>query len=162
MTGMANPPEVRTGQGPEQLSRDQFAARFRDRFFDPGFARHEAAIEEVLEVAWNAYVHSRKSPRTHPAGPGFADPTYELSTEWLAAKAAIDQAQREHDDADRRARILLICGAARNDKTCPGEMSKSFRMLQIARAALSLCRHVQQRRNGLQPPDAGLEEPRLK
>ena len=90
----------------------------------------------MLEIAWNAYENSRKSPRTHPAGPGFADPTYELSSEWLAAKAAIDQAQREHDDAGRSARVLLICGAARNDKTCPGEMSKSFRMLEIALSAL--------------------------
>jgi hypothetical protein len=97
---MVNPPEVRTGQGPSQLSRDQFAARFRSRFFDPAFARHEAAIDEVLEIAWNAYENSRKSPRTQPAGPGFADPTYELSSEWLAAKAAIDQAQREHDGGD--------------------------------------------------------------
>jgi hypothetical protein len=35
--------------------RDQFAARFRSRFFDPAFARHEATIDEVLVIAWNAY-----------------------------------------------------------------------------------------------------------
>jgi multimeric flavodoxin WrbA len=132
--GMENPPEVRTGQGPEHLSRADFAVRFCSRFFDPAFAPHEAAIQELLEVAWDAYQHSRKSPRTRAAGPGFADPTYELSVEWLATKAAIDQAQCAHDETARRGRVLLICGAARNDQTCPGEMSKSFRMLQMARA----------------------------
>ncbi len=78
----------------------------------------------------------RKSPRTRPAGGAFADPTYELSIEWLATKAAIDRAQREHDDSGRPGRVLLICASARNDTTCPGEMSKSYRMAQIARSVL--------------------------
>ena len=32
--------------------------------------------------------------------------------------------------------MLLICGSARNDGTCPGEMSKTFRLLQVARETL--------------------------
>ena len=31
---------------------------------------------------------------------------------------------------------MLVCGSARNDGTCPGEISKSFRLTQIAREAL--------------------------
>ena len=31
---------------------------------------------------------------------------------------------------------MLICGSARNDDTCPGEISKSFRLLEIAREVL--------------------------
>ena len=30
-------------------------------------------------------------------------------------------------------RVLLVCGAARHDQTCPGEMSKTFRLAQMAR-----------------------------
>jgi len=33
--------------------------------------------------------------------------------------------------------VLLICGSARNDGTCPGEMSKSFRLVEIARDTLA-------------------------
>jgi multimeric flavodoxin WrbA len=129
-------PIVRKGQGPGKLSRSDFEARFRDRFFDPAFAAHEQAIRELIEVAWDGYQNSRKSPRTRKAGDGYADPEYDLSVEWLAAKAGIERAQQRHDDANGPSRVLLICGAARNDKTCPGEMSKSFRMLLVARAAL--------------------------
>lgn len=38
-----------------------------------------------MEAAWDAYSHSRKSPITRKAGPGFADPDYEISVDWLAA-----------------------------------------------------------------------------
>jgi len=134
---MPKPPDVRTGQGPGQLTHAEFAARFRRRFFDPAFGSHEAAIEELLAVAWEAYRHSRKSPQTRPAGPGFADPGYELSIEWLGAKAAVDQARQRQGDPQGPSRVLLVCGAARNDKTCPGEMSKTFRMLQIARCVFA-------------------------
>ena len=33
-----------------------------------------------------------------PAGPGYADPSYELSDDWRDARAAIDPAQREYED----------------------------------------------------------------
>ena len=36
----------------------------------------------------------------------------------------------------RRSRVLLICGSARNDGTCPGEISKSWRLVQLAREVL--------------------------
>ncbi len=34
-------------------------------------------------------------------------------------------------------RVLLICGSSRNDGTCPGEISKTFRLMQIARATIA-------------------------
>jgi hypothetical protein len=43
---------------------------------------------------------------TRKAGPGFADPDYEISVDWLAAREAILAAQRRHDDADETPRIL--------------------------------------------------------
>jgi multimeric flavodoxin WrbA len=133
---MTSTPKVRTGQGPQQLSKAEFEVRFRQRFFDPAFASHEHAIQELMEVAWDGYHNARKSPVTEKAGPHFHDPEFEISLEWLAAKAAIDRAQEEHLDSHNPARVLLICGAARNDKTCPGEMSKSYRMLDVAKTVL--------------------------
>jgi len=33
-------------------------------------------------------------------------------------------------------RVLLVCGSSRNDGTCPGEMSKTFRLVQLAQEVL--------------------------
>jgi hypothetical protein len=128
--------KVRAGQGPRALSKAEFELEYRQRFFDPAFNDHQDAIEELLAIAWNGYNNSRKSPVTRKAGPGYADPSYELSIEWLGAKRAIDRAKREHGRRHAASRILLICGSPRNDKSCPGEMSKSFRMVQIAKGVL--------------------------
>jgi multimeric flavodoxin WrbA len=84
-------------------------------------------------VAWNAYDEYHKSPRTKKAGPGFADPEYELPVEWLAARDRILEAERAYKDPAGQPRVLLVSGAARHDQTCPGEMSKTFRLVQIAR-----------------------------
>jgi multimeric flavodoxin WrbA len=127
-------PTVRTGQAEFPLSRAEFAERFHARFADPAFAGKSAAIEELLQVAWEGYSGSRKSPVTRKAGVEFADPEYDLSVDWLQARSAIQSAQERRNDESCPSRILLICGAARNDKTCPGEMSKSFRMVQIAKS----------------------------
>jgi multimeric flavodoxin WrbA len=127
---------VRKGQADFPMSRREFDARFRARFADPAFAGKEALINELMETAWDGYHKERKSPVTQKAGPGFADPDYELSVEWLAARQAIEDAQGRHDNGAAAARVLLICGAARNDKTCPGEMSKSYRLAEMAKSEL--------------------------
>jgi hypothetical protein len=88
-----------------------------------------------VDAAWNAYSHSRKAPLTRKAGPGFADPKYELAVDWLAAREAILAAQRRHDDAAERPRILIINGSSRSEHTCPGEMSKSWRLVKLAEPA---------------------------
>jgi hypothetical protein len=106
-------PKIRKGQGPEKLPKAEFQLRFRARFFDPAFKAHGDAIDELAEVAWDGYSNSRKSPVIRRAGGKFKDPSYEVSVEWLAAKAAIDTAKKEHADAHKRSRILLICGSAR-------------------------------------------------
>jgi multimeric flavodoxin WrbA len=126
-------PNVRRGQGDVKLPRAEFEKRLRERFYDPAFEQASHAIREIAEVAWKVYDEYHKSPRRRKAGAGFADPEFELPIEWLDAREQILVAQREHDDVARAARILLICGAARTDQTCPGEMSKTFRLTQIAR-----------------------------
>lgn len=55
--------------------------------------------------------------------------------EWIAARDAIDKAQKRYADKKVKPRILLINGSSRSEHTCPGEMSKSFRMVEIARRA---------------------------
>ena len=128
--------EIRKGQAPGQLDRPQFSLRFRASFEDPAFRVEDIAIARLEDVAWQAYAEGRKSPITRKAGPGYADPDYDLSVDWIAAKERIEAAQKRWADASTPSRVLVICGAARNDGTCPGEISKSFRMASLVRETL--------------------------
>src|SRR5439155_24265712 len=125
--------EVPKGQGDVKLTRDEFERRLRERFFDPAFQTVDRKITDVINVAWKVYDEYHKSPRKRKAGPGFAEPDFELPIEWLDTRERIRQAEREYKDAARPGRMLLVCGAARHDQTCPGEMSKSFRLASQAR-----------------------------
>ncbi|MGQ0646012.1 MAG: flavodoxin family protein [Gemmatimonadaceae bacterium] len=129
-------PKPRTGQGNVQLSREEFARRFSEHFYDPAFDAVRGEIDRIIDVAWNGYDAYRKSPRTRKAGPGFHDPEYPLPLEWLEAREAINRAQARFEDGGGASRVLLICGAARHDQTCPGEMSKTFRLVQMAREVI--------------------------
>jgi multimeric flavodoxin WrbA len=117
-----------------KLSRDEFEKRYRSRFADPVFGPLQKELDAIIAAAWDAYSHSRKAPVTRRAGDGFADPDYEISVDWLAAREAILAAQTRHDDAHEKPRILLINGSSRSEHSCPGEMSKSWRMVEIARS----------------------------
>lgn len=123
--------DVRKGMPSVELSREEFERRFRMQFYDPAFDAVRAEIDAVAAVAWDGYIHSRKSPRTRKAGPGFSDPAYDLSLDWLAAHEAIVAAAARHDDPAARQRVLLINGSARSDQTCPGEISKSWRLARL-------------------------------
>ena len=119
-----------------QLTEGEFRRRFRSQYQDPAFDPLQAELERLAGTAWDAYVHGRKSPRTAKAGPEFADPDYELALDWSAARQELQKAQRAHDDASLPARFLLINCSSRSEHTCPGESSKSWRLLQLARAVL--------------------------
>jgi multimeric flavodoxin WrbA len=125
--------KVRKGMPSVALSKGEFAKRFKARFYDPLFAAHSKEIEMLLPEAWTSYHDYHKSPRTRKAGKGFADPSYDLSVDWLAARQAIKTAEREHRDPKSPSRILIINGSMRSDQTCPGEMSKSWRLVMLAR-----------------------------
>src|SRR6201747_62222 len=117
---------------PVKLARDEFEKRYLGRFIDPVFKSLDRKLDAIVNAAWEAYSNSRKSPLTRKAGPGFADPDYEISVDWLAAREAILAAQRQHDDASEKPRILLINGSSRSEHTCPGEMSKTWRLIKSA------------------------------
>ena len=125
--------DVRKGQGDVKLSRDEFARRLGERFYDPAFDPIRADIDRIIETAWASYDEYPKSPRTRKAGPEFVDPEFELPIEWLEARAQVLEADRRHRNASLPRRILLVVAAARHDETCPGEMSKTFRLAQLAR-----------------------------
>ena len=72
----------RTGQADEKIDRQEFHLRFYGSFGHPDFDKVSDALAQVEEVAWRAYVDGKKPARTEKAGPGFADPDYDLSVEW--------------------------------------------------------------------------------
>jgi len=123
----------RKGQFGGMLSREQFRSRFHESFGHPAFEKISVALAQVEEVAWDAYINEKKSARTEKAGSGFADPDYELSVEWKQTRDRLLAAEARQKEQGTRSRVLLICGADRNDGTCPGEMSKTFRLTQLAR-----------------------------
>jgi multimeric flavodoxin WrbA len=133
---MTTPVSVRKGQAPSALSREAFGVRFRESFYDPRFDAERDSIERLEEIAWRNYCDARKAPRRTQAGPGFADPGYELSIEWLSARNRIIEAQRRNRDPAAHSRVLIVCGSPRNDGTCPGEVSKTWRLSQIVRETL--------------------------
>ena len=129
--------EPRKGTPAVRLDEGEFRRRFLDQFVDPAFEALSADLDRIASAAWDAYANHRKSPRTRKAGEGFHDPQYELSVDWIAARDAIAAAQRRHEDPRGPARILLIGGSSRSEHTCPGEMSKTWRLTQITKEVFS-------------------------
>lgn len=126
----------RRGMPSPRLSKQDFRVRFLERFRDPAFEPLAAELDRIVEAAWDGYSEGRKAPRTRKAGAEFADPDYELSVDWLAAREAVRQAQVRHEDKAGPSRFLIINGSSRSEHTCPGEMSKSYRLADMARLAI--------------------------
>lgn len=133
--GGSSPPDLepRKGTPGPSLSEEEFRRRFLGQFQDPAFDSLQEEVGRIATAAWDAYSQSRKSPRTRKAGPDFADPDYDLAVDWIAAREAIRDAEHQHADPALPARILLISGSSRSEHTCPGEMSKSYRLMETAR-----------------------------
>lgn len=132
----ASAPEPRKGMPSPRLDEAEFKRRFLLQFQDPAYEPLQAELGRIAAAAWDAYEHSRKSPKTRKAGSEFADPEYQLSVDWLAARDAVMAAQRRHDDRALPLRILVINCSSRSEHTCPGEMSKTFRLAEVAREVI--------------------------
>lgn len=130
-------PQARKGTPDPTLNEAEFRKRFLQQFQDPAYEPLGSELQRIADAAWDAYSHHRKSPKTRKAGPGFADPDYDLAVDWIAAKEAIDLAQKRHEDSGAPARFLLISASSRSEHTCPGEMSKSYRLVEIAHQVLA-------------------------
>ncbi len=128
---------VRKGQAPGHLERGEFALRFHNSFVDPAYRAEDDALRRLEAIAWDAYSDGRKSPLTTKAGPGYADPDYDLSSEWVETSARLKKAQAVWADPSTPTRALVICGSPRNDGTCPGEISKTFRLAGLVQEELS-------------------------
>ena len=128
--------EIRTGQAPAVLSRKAFNERFMQSFIDPAFLTESEALARLSDIAWDAYKEGRKAPLTRKAGADYADPDYDLSVEWLETRKKLQNAQAAWANPSTPSRVLLVCGSPRNDGSCPGEISKTWRLTNLAKAVL--------------------------
>src|SRR5215813_9421609 len=135
--------KVRTGMPSVQLDKAEFKRRFRERFYDPDFESLRDEIDKIAETAWSTYDEYHKSPRLTKAGPEFADPDYDISVEWLATRANIRTADRRQKNRKSPSRVLIVNGSSRSDKTCPGEMSKTYRLVLLAKEIIEKSRGFQ-------------------
>ena len=127
----------RKGQAPEwPMPREEFRRRYRANFFDPAFDAEKDAIDRLEAIAWDGYANDRKAPRTAKAGPGFEDPDYDLSVEWRQTRDKLIAAEQKQKDPATKSRALVICGSSRNDGSCPGEISKTWRLSKIVEGTL--------------------------
>jgi multimeric flavodoxin WrbA len=129
---LSPPSEPRRGSPSPRLDEFEFKHRFRSQFIDPAFQALPDALAAMTDAAWDAYKNSRKAPITRKAGPGYHDPDYDLAEDWINAKAAIDAAQARQSAPGAARRVLVISASSRSEHTCPGEVSKSFRMMEMA------------------------------
>jgi len=129
-------PAVVTGQVAKFIPREEFRRRFEANFLDPAFGRARDAIGKLESIAWDGYKAGRKAPVTRKAGRGFVDPDYDLSVEWRETRDRLLKIDAHQKSAVAKSRVLVICGSPRNDGTCPGEMSKTYRLAEITRRTL--------------------------
>jgi multimeric flavodoxin WrbA len=126
----------RKGMPSPKLDEMEFRKRYLQQFDDGAFGTVRDELERIAGIAWEAYRDERKSPHTVKAGSDFADPDYDLSVDWLAAHRAVEAARKDHDRSDGICRMLIVNGSARSEHSCPGEMSKSYRIAAIAKEEL--------------------------
>ena len=125
--------DIRKGMPDPHIGEDEFRTRFLSRFYDPAFTPIVENLERAADIAWEAYEATRKAPRTRAAGEGFADPAYRLSQQWIEAQQAIKQAELAQSDGSLPSQVLIINASPRSEHSCPGEMSKTYRLVEFVR-----------------------------
>ncbi|WJY19886.1 flavodoxin family protein [Alteriqipengyuania flavescens] len=134
---MADVPDPRKGMPSPKLDEGEFRSRYLEQFVDPAFDDMRGELDRIAGIAWEAYSDERKAPVTRKGGTEYADPAYDLSVDWIAAREEVNRAQEQHDHIEGRPRILIVNASPRSEHTCPGEMSKSWRLLELAQEACS-------------------------
>ena len=133
--------KVRKGMPSVQLDKQEFKKRFLARFYDPEFEPLKRELDKIAETAWVTYDDYHKSPRTRKAGKGFADPDYRSAGRMARKRVPTSRPRNvSHKNPKSPSRILIVNGSSRNDQTCPGEMSKTWRMVTLAKQVVEKTR----------------------
>jgi multimeric flavodoxin WrbA len=134
---------VRKGMPSVQLDKEEFRKRFLAKFYDPAFEPLARQLDTIAETAWVTYDEYHKSPRTRKAGKDFANPDFDAPIEWLQTRDNVRAAEIVQKSRKSPSRVLIINGSSRNDQTCPGEISKTWRIAQLAAQTIEKTRGFQ-------------------
>ena len=131
---------------------------------DPAFKPETEALARLETVAWDAYIEGRKAPVTRKADPGYADPGYDLSVEWLDTKKRLEKAQAHWKKKTSPSRVLLICGYCEPYATSHDALDKDKAVqAEVRNVANAVANAVAALRKGtLSQPDKSLTNPRPK
>ena len=127
--------DVRKGQAPGHLPRTEFGVRFRNSFVDPAFDAEDDAHRPPRGDRLGG-LQRRPQGAAARARPGPATPTPTTTSRSTGSRPSERLEQRRSGAGPirrRRSRVLVICGSPRNDGTCPGEISKTFRLARLVR-----------------------------
>ena len=131
-------PRVVKGMPSVELAREEFERRFRERHRRPAVRRRRRRARRRARRRVAGLQRVPQSPRTRKAGPAFADPELRAPRS-SGSRRAPRSARPSGGRSDSRvagAVLLVINGSARSDQTCPGEMSKTYRLAKRAQAAI--------------------------
>jgi multimeric flavodoxin WrbA len=135
--------KVRKGMPSVQLDKQEFRKRFLAKFYDPAFEPLAGQLDTIVETAWITYDEYHKSPRTRKAGKDFANPDFDLPIEWLQTRDNVRAAEIVQKNRKSPSRVLIVNGSSRNDQTCPGEISKTWRIATLAKQTIEKARGFQ-------------------
>jgi multimeric flavodoxin WrbA len=127
---MSEKSSLRKAHRYEPATQDEFIAHYKEAFYDPTFRVMDKEIHELALIAYKNYIEYHKSPITTKAGYEFQDPDYDLSIQWLETRNRLLLADLEHQS--NPSRVLLINGSPRSEHSCPGEISKTSRLVERA------------------------------
>lgn len=125
-------PSVRKATTYVALTKEEFRKRFLSRFCDPKFDALKGELDKIVDAAYDGYIVYRKNPQKAKAGKEFQNPDALLPVEWLEARANIAKARQRHDDKSSPRRLLVVNGSSRSEHSCPGEVSKTYRLAKLA------------------------------
>ena len=121
--------KVRKGQWTGKLERVEFSRRFRNAFVDPAFRSRRRGHRQArgdrlgrLQRRPQGADHAQGRPRLRRSG---LRPLGRVARD---ARAPRRRRRQRWADPTTTTRALVICGSPRNDGTCPGEISKTFRL----------------------------------
>ena len=160
--------QVRKGQGDVKLTREEFERRLRQRFYDPRVRRTSSARSPRSSTSpgrrTTSTTRARARGRPAPASP---IPSSSCRSNGSRRASGFSRPSASRRTPTRPGRVLLVCGAARHDQTCPGEMSKTFRLASLAREEVEQRRprvrlpRPQPAHRRVRPPDSSLQGLRL-
>ena len=132
---------VRKGMPSVQLDKAEFKRRFLAKFYDPDF---EPLKGETRQDRRHRLGHLRRVPQS----PARSESRAGLCRSRLRHLGRMARHARQYSDrraaarktAKSPSRVLIVNGSSRSDQTCPGEMSKTYRLVTLAKEVVEKTR----------------------